>query len=359
MALSAAKKGLFYLLLLVLLAGLAELGARAAFWAKDISMDLARQVCENLQKFRLLYPEGKGRYVSHPYLVYTRRPGYDKHTDELGMQVFGGGREPGPGPELRVLCLGGSTTESPYPGMLYHDLKARLRGVAPVVINGGTAAWTSAESLINLALRGIDYRPEVAVVYHAYNDVYPSCAKDFEPDYSHWRTPMELGEPSLFDRLPTWAFHSAAVLALDMLLNYRYARRVYQGVLGVTTRHYPDFAGCPYRGRATFARNLVSMIGLARVHGIKILLVTQAHRLADHPRPMDRALFKEAEANNEVVRRVAREHPEAMLLDFAALAAPHLKQWVTNDMVHLTERGYRALAAAIAGRLTPLAGAGS
>lgn len=353
MTLSRAKKAVFYLVLALMLAGLAELGARAAFYYKGIPMDLARQVCENLRKFRRLYPKGEGRYVPHPYLVYTRRPGYDRNTDSWGMQVFGGTRLPGPGPELRVLCLGGSTTESPYPGMLYADLKARLRGVGPVVIGGGTAAWTSAESLINLALRGIDYKPDVAVIYHAYNDVYPSCARDFRPDYSHWRTPMELGGTSLFDYLPEWTYHSAAVLALDMLASYRYARRVYQGVLGVTTRGYPDFAGCPYRGRTTFARNLVSIIGLARAHGIKVLLVTQAHRPAERPRPMDKALFTQAEANNEVVRRVAREHPEAMLLDFDALAAPHRAQWVKGDMVHLTEEGYRALAAAIAGRLTP------
>lgn len=348
-----AKRILFWGVLLLLILGLAELGARAAFWVKDIPMDLARQICENLRDFRVLYPKGLGKYVPHPYLGYHRRPGYDRQTDGWGMQVFGGKRNPGVGPELRVMCLGGSTTESPYPGLLYRDLAAKLegKGVKPVVINGGTAAWTSVESLINLALRGVEYAPDVVVVYHAYNDVYPSCADNFSPDYAHWRTPMELGSPTLFDRLPNFMFDSAAVLALDILLSQRYARRVYMGVLGVTTKAYPDFAGCKYQGRLTFARNLSSIIALARGYGMKVLLVTQALRRADYPRPMDDALLKEAKAHNHVVREVARGHPGVMLLDFAGMAKGREKEIITGDMVHLTGAGYQSLAAAIADKL--------
>src|SRR5262249_36875594 len=62
---------------------------------------------------------------------------------------------------------------------------ARYPGRAIEVVNAGADGYTSADSLIALALRGLALAPDVVVVYDAINDLRADAYAGFRPDYAH------------------------------------------------------------------------------------------------------------------------------------------------------------------------------
>lgn len=57
------------------------------------------------------------------------------------------------------------------------------------VINAAVPGFDTAQSIGNLSLRVIPFKPDVVIIYHAYNDlkaVRPNMT--FKPDYSHFHT---------------------------------------------------------------------------------------------------------------------------------------------------------------------------
>jgi len=83
----------------------------------------------------------------------------------------------GPG-EIRVVCVGGSTTfgatagdeARPYPDVLEGILHVRL-GRPVTVINGGVSAYTARLSADRFESKLLAFHPDVVVVYHGINDV--------------------------------------------------------------------------------------------------------------------------------------------------------------------------------------------
>jgi hypothetical protein len=144
--------------------------------------------------------EMRGRkYAYHPHLGHSLVPGHDGpgsgrrlHVNRLGYR----GAEvevPKPAGTFRVLCLGGSTTFAPqladteaWPSRLEQVLRERHPGRAIEVVNGGADAYTSAESLIDLELNGLDLEPDLVVVLHGINDLRASWFDGFRADYRHY-----------------------------------------------------------------------------------------------------------------------------------------------------------------------------
>ena len=63
------------------------------------------------------------------------------------------------------------------------------------VVNAGIPGRTSADSLVNIALRVLPIDPDVVIVLHGVNDQKPNRAPGFRDDYSHWyeRPPSAVG----------------------------------------------------------------------------------------------------------------------------------------------------------------------
>src|SRR5262249_2971880 len=99
----------------------------------------------------------------------------------------------------RVVCLGGSTTEGgnssgrrgSYPYLLERTLEART-GRDFEGFDAGMSGWTSAEMLITWFLTMQDFAPDVVVLHAAVNALEPRFQRDFLPDYSLWRHPIQL-----------------------------------------------------------------------------------------------------------------------------------------------------------------------
>ncbi|MEO1365563.1 MAG: GDSL-type esterase/lipase family protein, partial [Acidobacteriota bacterium] len=249
--------------------------------------------------------------------------------------------------ELRVICLGGSTTVNARnrEGLTYSlELQAALRdrlGDRVVVLNAGADAFSTAHSLANLSLRLLDFEPDVVTVLHNINDLTARhFGDDLEPDYSN----KYLDDAFL-------SYHHRAGFGGAI---FRFSRGAQMlkwrlTVLRRTLERTSRGAGVrdPSRGPRLFERNLRSILAVARAHGTRPILVTQAHR-----RPEAEAEDGAFLAYNDITRRLGSASKTPVIDLAAALSG---RQDLFLDDVHFTSDGVRAVAAemvpAVAARL--------
>lgn len=164
---------------------------------------------------------------------------------------------------LALVFLGGSTTENyslpleaTFPELVGRSLTDRL-GRPVRIFNAGMSAATTGTSLGRLQHQVVDIEPSLIVVMHAINDLM----QGFHPRYR--RDGRHLVRPALAGTLPKSYF-------------YDWMRRRPPLHLPKERRSFSEFPSLP-----VFERNLLSMAGIARMHGIPILFLTQAHRYDD------------------------------------------------------------------------------
>jgi lysophospholipase L1-like esterase len=252
---------------------------------------------------------------------------------------------PKPAGTLRVLCLGGSTTYGDgladgetYPERL-QDLLAADGGVPCEVVNLGVPGYTTAETLMNLWLKGLDLEPDALVVYHAVNDYRPRTLPRIDEAYRDFRRVWVEEELA-----PTPLVRALGRCALGrMALGHRTRRH---GLYAFTERAAPLRLSRAEIAAAdslfVFERNLRALVDVAGARGIGVVLATQAQcgaRLQDGERaPIDE--------HNEVTRRVARER--GALLCEVARDFPEQDTFLPGDPVHLSAAGSREQAQRIA-----------
>jgi lysophospholipase L1-like esterase len=282
-----------------------------------------------------------------PYVSYGLTPDYERQRSSSDAPLKTTNSHGFRGPEIsrgksdgtyRIVCLGGSTTYSDavnddetYPLHLEAILRERRPGRPIEVINAGVPSYTSAESLANLAFRCLEFEPDMIVVYHAANDVRPRRYANFEPTYFHYRKVWDGS-----DRL----------------------RQTGEGDMAGGMNPYiqwlpPDDNGDPVanlgrNGSGAFRRNLVSIVGIARAHGIEPVLTTFA---AKGPDPVtDPGLIQGIEEHNAAIRAVAAEH-DVTLVDVdgnLSREGTFAQAFGQPDPVHLTPKGTREKAQIIA-----------
>jgi lysophospholipase L1-like esterase len=130
--------------------------------------------------------QGMERGRSHPVFGWTYNPGFAIDDAELGIRLhinnhaLRGEEFPTqkPAGELRILCLGGSTTageevadEATYPAQLQALLRARLPGRSIRVINGGVPSYAVKQSLDLYALSLRHLEADYVTIYHGINDL--------------------------------------------------------------------------------------------------------------------------------------------------------------------------------------------
>ena len=238
--------------------------------------------------------------TGHPYLAYAPKPGHvDTHgTDYKRTSYNAAGFRgpdvaiPKPGDVYRVICLGGSSThgqtpntdEDTWPARLQVHLNATLaeRGVTnrrAEVLNFGVFGYNTFESLINLSFRGVDYEPDLVLVYHTINDA--RCAMyqlggPVQRDNSHWRAIWPTIMPSPGES------------ALEKSLVYCALRKKFTGylkrfetldafaIVNYDYAHPDPYAGeVPDTGFDSFGRNLRSIVAVAKAHGADVMLISQ------------------------------------------------------------------------------------
>jgi len=252
---------------------------------------------------------------------------------------------------LRVVCMGDSGTfgiwlasgvawqenahfrvDNAYPEML----AARLteRGIAAEVINAGVLGYNSGHGLRQLRLQLLDLAPDVLVVRYGFND------HAFAGPATHVEDPRR---PVLVE-----AF-------------YLFARsRLFQ--LGLTLYRRPQHAVSPER----LEWNLRAIVGAARAHGARVLLVDYPLRSAHLGMTAEErmpflgaaATLEELHATHALYQArladVARSENVPLVTTAAALAEAPVPTFSAADLVHPNPAGARIvadeIAAAIAAR---------
>jgi lysophospholipase L1-like esterase len=303
----------------------------------------------------------------HRYLGYYPTPGYTKGKNRHNSLGYRGDEIvlPKPEGEIRIVCIGGSTTYDSdiedyrlaYPARLEAELRGRGYGNVTVV-NAGAAGWTSWESLIALELRILDLEPDVLIDFDAINDVHtrfiwpPSL---YRGDNSGYRAANQSGlfMPSIFEystllrilmiRAGWVGSHADISRTIDRLApSYygdvwrdqirtgTYPRGIFLEVSPgeMLSRNDPRY----------FARNLESLIAIAKTNGVNTMLVSFAYSpdFPEEPRvtaPEYRSAIRE---HNGMLRAVAARNGAAFF-DFAAVF-PSDRRYFTDGR-HNNEEG--------------------
>lgn len=276
--------------------------------------------------------------------------------------------------EIRIVALGGSTTEgmeSPavdgYPARVEAGLRQGDHGLNVVVSNGGRAWWTTRHSLIYYVTHARRWRPDFVIVMHALNDLYRSFAPEayalgeYSDDWSHFYGP---------------AINGARPPSLPRALVGRSVRRMQQSWYSSWRRRAVDYPVERYVSLEPFERNLRTLVDLVAADGARPVLLTQASLYHSDLSAQERAVIRFGEefmltrtgwltseypspaslrramdAYNGVVRRVARE-TGAVLIDVDA-TMPRTLEFLADD-VHYTSTGVDFLGAHVVAALRPM-----
>jgi len=282
---------------------------------------------------------------------------------------------PKPDDELRVFVVGGSTTENLYVDdrqamtrILQDRLDTIVSGKRVKVYAAGKSGARSYDHIEMIAHRLVHLDPDALIVFAGINDLRAAMyGRDFlmlppalgAPD-TEWTlvqllrfaaTEFQLGR-RLFSLLKPDDYRDA-VEQITLRSNFRRSVQM--------RRSLPVSAGAPRIDVRPYRNNLISMVGMARAHGIDLVFLTQAttwnsrvdseianwHWMSAGPDSAYReeALDQAMEAYNDAVRAVAAEF-NVPLFDLARLL-PKSGEYFYDD-VHFNPRGAETVGARLA-----------
>lgn len=303
----------------------------------------------------------------HRYLGYYPTPGYTKGKNRHNSLGYRGDEivVPKPQRELRIVCLGGSTTYDSdiedyrlaYPARLEAELRRRGYGNVTVV-NAGGAGWTSWESLIDLELRVLDLDPDLIIDFDAINDVHTRFV--WPPD--HYR-----GDNSGYRAANQSGLFMPSILEYSTLLRILMIRAGWVGshadISRTIDRLAPSYYGDIWRdqkrtgtypdgifrevtpeqmlaqnGPRYFARNLENLVAVAKANGVGVVLASFAYSrdFPEEPRVTSPEYHRAIAEHNDVLRAVATRSGAAFF-DFAAVF-PGDRRYFTDGR-HNNEEG--------------------
>ncbi|MBI5612233.1 MAG: hypothetical protein HY942_04060 [Gammaproteobacteria bacterium] len=260
-----------------------ELAVRTISWATGKGFSLA---------LHELDPTDQGVvdvYQWHPFTGFTYRPNIafvGSHpnqrerahifVDQHGFLAKDHGLTfEKPANEIRIATIGASTTvniglefDDNWPGRLGSLVQRSLPTKKVRVINAAVPGFDTSQSVGNLALRVMPFKPDIVIIYHAYNDMKAvQAGGGFKPDYSHIHaTPYGYHEKPLF--LIRW---------LNRSMFYVRARNSYREMKTIEARNdrlsgNDRLSSIPPEAEAVFGEHIRSLIGIARAGGAKVVV---------------------------------------------------------------------------------------
>lgn len=344
------RKSLFLLVgALVFSIGLLEVGSRV--WLKYFSNEPLHK------RYRVISEVDPSdlKWSPHHYLDYYPTPGYRRGLTSHNSLGFRDDEFPLKKPQgtYRIVALGGSTTYTikvednakTFTAQLDKILGDKYDDNKSEVINAGVGGYNSWESLINFEFRVLDLEPDLIIVYFGTNDVHARLVEpeDYAGDNSgrrkQWQPPrFNLIIRSSYlarivsDRLDLGGYVRVGLGSFVNSESYRGAGSGYDEQPGEWERLLDK------NPPVYFERNIRSIVGVARAHGVDVLLATWAHSpLFDDYASMEsyERGFREM---NEVVRKVALEEG-VYFFDFAEVMPKDREFW--SDGRHVNESGAR------------------
>ncbi len=178
--------------------------------------------------------------------------------------------------EIRIATIGGSTTanvnltfDQNWPGYLGNLIQQEFPEKIIRVINAGIPGFDTAQSIGNLALRVMPFKPDIVIIYHAYNDLKAiRNNNDFKPDYSHIHsTPFGFHkEPSLFIKTL-----SNSMLYVKSRNLFREMKKNDQEVLNKANNKNRLFS-IPKEAKNAFEEHIKTLVAIAKSGGASVVL---------------------------------------------------------------------------------------
>jgi len=234
-------------------------------------------------------------FTPHHYTLYNPRPNLQlpdgTRHNYLGMRDHRNFRLRDQA--IRIVFIGGSTTYSVgirdnkrifsylLEKLLYKYYQDILPNKEIQVINAGMGGATSAESLLRLIFFVSEIHPDLVVIQHGLNDVWPRMYGTTESDFGNYRRTW--GSPNHFSSSQPLAYgllNAAAdrSLFLTILLRKFGIKGAYTIGSMVTRQDAKQNSSfLSTNGTKYFERNTRYMIALCRSMGAKVLISTEAY----------------------------------------------------------------------------------
>ena len=235
---------------------------------------------------------------------------------------------------IRIICLGDSTTinvptVNHYPKLLQDKLNNFYKNVRFEVLNAGADAFTTAHSLVNLALKLRYFSPDCIIVCHNITDlssVYflPSLETDYANKYMDnlfLAAECKTGIQRLL--LPSRLL-SSALMKWNEAMFERKAKSMDIGREDIKL------------GGEIFETNLKNIVKIAETDGIKVILGAQPGCFRKKTAKFSYIKEKDFREYNKAVQKVAAEQ-NAVFADCFSGLGQQPEYFV--DLVHNTESG--------------------
>lgn len=188
--------------------------------------------------------------------------------------------------EYRIIALGGSTTEQ-YNGMNIHypqEASKILNSDEEIdkdinIINSGKSAYSSAQSLIRLQFDILPFQPDMVTVMHNINDLnvnffpYEDLRNNYANKYLYKNYANPYGPEDSFlrnMRVLTFGYQSLLNIKNNFFSN---KVKTEEGDI-INTMRYSD-KPIELKSEEVFRNNLIAMAEIAKVHNIKLVLMSQ------------------------------------------------------------------------------------
>lgn len=310
-------------------------------------------------------------FKSHPYSLYCKKPNAgglypSNRLGYAGVREYDIQRHDN---SVRIMVVGGSTVEncapelgpdSSWPAVLEDILNSQFVDTDIEVVNAGLAGYSSVESMVDFALKGVELQPDILLIYHNINDVLTiQMADGFKPDYSHVREAKSWTLP--------WG-HSIPQLRISFV--YEYLRYLVVAAFGWPNTIIDRISSPPWESTEpfdedrvrVFRRNIANFANLARANGcVPVLLKWEcpwetegvypwSHLMKGDPDAMGEKYFRYIRGNNSAIKSVADE------LDFCRYfeVGPFKRSLFMPDNLHFTGEGLRQMAVRVSEGLVPL-----
>ncbi len=249
---------------------------------------------------------------------------------------------------IKINCVGASTTgnyiiyknkDYSYPMELEKILNYGNKGHFEVN-NCGQGGYNSADILIRFSLQVVETKPDIVILYHAYNDIASYLTPNFMSDYSHCRVNIgdSLWKFRMIDSLPNIPLHF-----INYLFDSWFPVSVRNSLSDLISRGKIDLSLDPSEGLRVYKRNIQAFIDVCKRNEIQLILSTFCFYLHEEASNSKTHLRYQEIVNmeNEIMKELAEKN-KLKLVDNASLI-PKEEQFFV-DTIHFTPEGMNRLA---------------
>jgi lysophospholipase L1-like esterase len=227
--------------------------------------------------------------------------------------------------------------DQPWPEVLERLIHERLKLRRPVqVINAGVPGVNLANNINRLPVDILPMKPDLILSYHGRNGFF-TLYEGLPPNSGR--------PPPLYCQRP-----------LTLLADFEYQMKIrsYRRDYSARSEPRPAYVFSPMESQ--YARCYEHLIEAARTNGIRLALATYSMAIDGHSpkdvvdfyrlgEPEAEWMVKANQAHNEIVRQLARENPDIILMDTCPALDGQWRCYI--DLVHFTQDGRNLLAETI------------